>query len=222
MNVFNRSYVAKALLGTVCVLGASLPGLSIADESSPWSIKAYMFALDANENFGVDRNTGDRVEAGGDTTVGVGWAVEYRLNDLIGIEAAAAYAKTPDIDYESNGSSTEIGEGPAISPIQLAVNFHLLTTEKWDLYAGPRIAFVSFGDFDLNVDGQRINYNVDDEFGWGATVGASYQVGNGPISLIAELSYLDVEMNVTESGSATTETLDFNPTFGNFGVRVQF
>jgi hypothetical protein len=107
-------------------------------------------------------------------------------------------------------------------PLQFAVNFHVLTTEKWDLYARPRVAFVSFGDFDLNVDGQRVDYNVDDEFGWGATAGVSYQVGNGPISLVAELSYLDVEMNVKEVGSTTTESLAFNPTIGNLGIRVQF
>ncbi len=154
--------------------------------------------------------------------MGVGGAVEYRLNELIGLEAALAFAKTPDIDFDNNGSSTDIGEGPSITPLQFAVNFHVLTTDKWDLYAGPRVAFVSFGDFDLNVDGQRVNYNVDDEFGWGATAGVSYQVGNGPISLVAELSYLDVEMNVKEVSSTTTESLDFNPTIGNLGIRVQF
>lgn len=222
MKTASKRAVTVLMLGTSLTLMSTLSNVAFAEEQSPWSIKAYGVFGSANESFSVDQPGGNRIEAGGNGTLGIGGAVEYRLSDLIGLEAATSFSKTPDFDYEEPGTTTDIGEGPSMSSIQLAVNFHLLSTKKLDIYAGPRIAMIAFGDFKLDVNDQRVSYEVDNEFGWGATAGVSYQLGNGPLSLVAEITYLNVEMNVTDVAQNTTKTLDFNPTSSNLGIRYQF
>lgn len=222
MSIFNRDSITIAILGTSMIVVAAAPGIAYSQEKSPWSVKAYGVFGSANESFSADRADGGRAEAGGDGILGIGGAIEYRLSDLIGLELAGSFSKVPDIDFESNSTTTEVGEGPEYAPIQLGVNFHFMTSDKLDVYAGPRIAYAAFGDFDIDVDGQRLNYEVDDEFGVGALAGVSYRIGNGPVALTAEVSYYSVEMNVTETGSNTTESLDFDPVAANLGITYQF
>ena len=192
--------------------------LAIAqDELSPWTVKTHLAITGSQEVFEVEQSSSDSSNA----HLGFGAAVEYRLNQRLGFELGASGARTPDVEGTSNGQRFNYGDGPGFYPIWAGVNFHLLKNDRLDVYAGPRVAFVQFSDFELEVSGQQVEYTVDDDFAWGATIGVAYRLGGGNWALSAELTYLDVDMEVSEKGGAVTN-VGFNPTTLGLGLAYRF
>lgn len=218
---FNFSPIAYAL-AIVATSIALAPVSAAAQERSPWQVKGHAAIVGTDNTFSVGDSNGGRTEAGSNTQFGQGIAVEYRLNHLIGFELGASTAKTPDIEGSDNGNKFDFGDGPRFSPISLGVNFHLLDSNRFDVFVGPRIAFVKFGGFELESNGQRSSYEVDDEIAWGATAGMAYHFGNSGWSLIGELTYLNVDMDVTERGSGQTTTVSLDPITLGIGAAYRF
>jgi len=200
----------------------SLSTTAQAEEPSRWTVKTGIILVDASTPFSIDKPSGGQVYAGGNAEIGVSIAMEYRLSDLIGLELGAAYAKSPDIDDSTNENNDELGEGPSFLPLTFGANFYLMESEQFEVYVGPRVAFVQFGDFDLDIDGVSTAFDVDDEFAWGATAGMNYRFGDSRWSFVAEATYLDVDMTITEQGTAEVTTSEFDPLMFNLGVSYRF
>jgi outer membrane protein W len=218
-----RNHIPLVLMVILTIAAiSSFPRIAKAEEPSRWQIKTGVVLVDADEPFSVDRPSGGQVSAGGNAELGVALAVEYQWSELIGIEVGIAYAKSPDVDDNVNGNNDEIGEGPGFFPLSTGVNFHLASSENIDFYIGPRIAYVMFGDFDLDIDGQNTEFEVDDEFAWGATMGLNYRFGDSRWSLLAEATYLDVDMTISDEGVANPTTSSFDPLMVNLGLSYRF
>lgn len=200
----------------------SFPPVAQAEEASRWTVKAGIALVDTSKPFAIDKPSGGQVHAGGNAELGATIAVEYRMSRLIGLELATVYAKSPDVDDTTNGNNDEIGAGPSFFPIIAGANFHLMESDKLDVYVGPRVAFVKFGDFDLDIDGQQTTFEVEDDFAWGATAGINYQIGDGRWSLVAEATYLDIDMEITQQGSSTSVMNAFDPLIVNLGASYRF
>ena len=80
----------------------------------------------------------------------------------------------------------------------------------------------NFGDFELDVDGQRVGYTVDNEIAYGATAGVAYQFGSSNWSLNAELTYLSLDMQVSERGGGSSTQVSFDPVTFGIGVGYRF
>jgi len=193
-----------------------------ADDPSPWQVKTSLILIDTKDPFAIDKPSGGAVYAGGNAELGISLGVEYRLSDLVGLEVGMAYAKSPEVTDTANDNNDELGEGPSFLPILVGANFHIVDTGTFDLYVGPRIGYVNFGDFDLDVDGQQRFYDVSGEFAWGAMAGFAYGFGDSSWSLVAEATYLDVDMKITERGTSNTVTSQFDPLMVNLGVAYRF
>lgn len=218
-----RNYIPMTLMILMAFAAvSSFPATAKAEEASRWTLKAGFALVDTSAPFAIDKPSGGQVHAGGNAELGVNIAVEYRLSDRIGLELATVYAKSPDVDDTVNGNNDEIGEGPSFFPLVAGANIHLVNSDSVDVYVGPRIAFVQFGDFDLNIDGQNTAFDVDDEFAWGATAGINYQIGEGHWSLLAEVTYLDVDMEITQRGSNNSYESGFDPLVVNLGASYHF
>ena len=222
MKVQRITALTALLAATTCAGIATLPPAAQAAEASRWSVKTGIALVDTGSPFVLDKPSGGQVHAGGNAELGVSIAAEYRLTELIGLEVATVFAKSPDIDDTTDANNNEIGEGPSFVPVIAGVNFHLVDSAKIDMYVGPRVAFVQFGDFDLNIDGQNTAFDVDSEFAWGATAGINYRIGDGRWSLIAEATYLDVDMNITQQGESTSIVNRFDPLIVNLGASFRF
>lgn len=207
--------IAIATLFALCLSQAS-PAMAESD-SSRWTVKAHVAITGSQDVFEVNQGSSDSSNA----HLGFGSALEYRLAPRLGVELGASSSRTPDVKAVSNGQRFNFGDGPRFSSVWAGVNFHFVENERLDIYAGPRIAFARFGDFALDVNGQRVSYTVDDDFAWGAAIGLAYQLGSSNWALSAELTYLDVDMEVSESGGATT-VVGFNPTTLGLGLAYRF
>ena len=133
---FTLRSVAPTLALTVSAMTCGTTS-AIADDRSAWQVKTHAIVVGSDETFEVDQSTSDS----SNVHTGASLAVEYRVTNLIGLELGASTAKTPDIEGSRNGESFNYGDGPRFSPIWLGVNFHLLESNQWDIYAGPRVAF---------------------------------------------------------------------------------
>ena len=217
----NQIPIALLILFAMAAV-SSFPRIADAEEMRRWQVKTSAVLVDANDPFSVDKPSGGTVYAGGTAELGVALAVEYRWSNRIGVELGAAYAKSPDVDDTTNGNSEEIGEGPSFLPVVAGLNFHIVDSDSIDFYVGPRVAYVAFGDFDLDIDGQNASFEVDDEFAWGATAGFNYRFGDSRWSLVAEATYLNVDMNVSERGASNVTSTSFDPLMVNLGASYRF
>ncbi len=205
-----------------CAALASSPQIAQADDFSRWELKTSVVAVDAGKAYSMNQPFGGQIQADGDIEFGLGIAIEYRLNDLVSLELARVTETAMDIDYRANGNSTQIGEGVSFLPILAGANFHFIKTNQFDAYAGPRIAYVNFGGFTHDIDGQTVALDVDNEFGWGATAGLKYQFGDSAWSLLTEVTYVDVDMKATNLGTGESFVNGFNPLMVTVGLSHRF
>jgi outer membrane protein W len=94
-------------------------------------------------------------------------------------------------------------------------NFHFGGSEKVDLYAGPFLGLVVFGD--LVVEGERIGFR--DELAYGATLGMDFPFRSGKAAFSASARYMFAD---AESDEVEAQTLDLDPLVVMFGLGYRF
>lgn len=150
-------------------------------------------------------------------------AYERRFTDLFGLEFVVWNAKH-DLDGRFQGEywllDSDTGElietGPLqftetlgdvkMTPLTAGINFHLTRQSRFDLYVGPTIGYVSYGD--LGVGEEKLS--LDGDFTWGATVGVDLPFGAKGWMFTGALRYLDTEASPDELGPGD-ESLDVSP-----------
>ena len=208
-------------IATLATFGG-LASASHADDTPKWQLKSGLMIVDSSDPFSVDKPSGGKVHAGGNAEIGTMVALEYRLTKRIGLEIGTAYAETPEINDDANSNGDSIGEGPGFLPVYAGANFYIMDSQHLDVYVGPRLAFVNFGDFNLDIDGQDTKFEVDSEFAWGATAGIDYQFGKGRWSVTAEATYLNVDMEISNKTTGTVSSNEFDPLMVTLGATFRF
>jgi outer membrane protein W len=224
MNRIERHSLTLLRLAVLAAAVITLTVTSTAFAEEPlWNLRFRGAIVSSNEAFSVDNSAGGSTIAGGNAAPGIGVAAERRFTDRYGLELATLFAKVPDTEVtDSTGQDTEVDEGPSFAPISVSFNVHLTPERKVDIYVAPTVAFVMFGDFDLEVDGQTTKYETDDEVAWGASAGADIRLGER-WSFNVALSYLDTDMEVTEIGSdADPVVVSFDPLIVSAGATLRF
>lgn len=213
------------IIGFYIATLATLSGFasaSHADVTPKWQLKSGLMIVDSSDPFSVDKPSGGKAHAGGNAEIGTMVALEYRLTKRIGLEIGAAYAESPEINDDTNSNGDSIGEGPGFLPIYAGANFYIVDSQHLDVYVGPRLAFVSFGDFNLDIDGQDTKFEVDSELAWGATAGVDYRFGKGRWSVTAEATYLNVDMEISNKTIGTVSSNEFDPLMVTLGATFRF
>ena len=210
------------MLALACAAITSFPSISQAEEFSRWELKTSAVIVTADKNTAIDEPAGGQYQSDGDAQVGLGVAVEYHYTDLISFEVARVSATAMDIDYTAGDARTSQGEGIRFMPILAGANFHFLNSKNLDLFAGPRVAFVNFGGFSTEINGETVNFKVENETAWGAVAGAKYKFGDGTWALLAEMTYLDVDTEITRSDNLETFVDSYNPLMMTIGLTHRF
>jgi outer membrane protein W len=123
---------------------------------------------------------------------------------------------TDDVLEMTQVSETEkIGEID-FTPLFVGVNFHLTPARPLDVYLGPFLAWVTYGD--LEFDDESIS--IDDDFAIGAVAGVDVPFGRGRWCFSGALRYLGTE---ADPGSGPDDhPLDVNPWIVHAGVGYRF
>jgi len=187
---------------------------------------------------------------------------EYMVTDMIGIDTNLSYSKH-DIDSDTILNLTWTAEGTGnwnhpihetgsitMMPIAVGVNFHVMKKEKVDLYLGPFLGYVMYGDAKLDKYSETATITSDplvdpfpltesfsgslsekvkikNDFGFGAVVGIDVPFSNNWM-FTAALKYfktkasVDEEMPIPFSVENSSADIDINPWVIQIGVGYQF
>ncbi len=192
-----------------------------------------------------------KVEA--DSAIAFFFGYEYMVTDLIGVDANLSYGKH-DVDVKDDlcaffdvegvtGDADVLGKikgDITMMPITVGVNFHVMQKEKVDLYVGPFLGYVMYGDVKLNKITANVTLTPDDplldpytasytesisekikvksDFGFGAVVGMDVPFGNNWM-FNAALKYFGTKAKTDEVDSIE---IDINPWVVQIGVGYQF
>ena len=181
---------------------------------------------------GTTLETYTRLSVEADSAFGFCIDFERRFNDLFGLGFTVMRAEH-DVDAAGDGTVRIVDDGTGIvlvdqsesltmplgavdmTPILLGANFHFGGNEKVDLYAGPFIGLIDFGD--LTFEGERVGFK--DEFAYGATLGMDVPFGKGGAAFSASARYM---VAGAESDEVDSDTLDVDPLVVLVGVGYRF
>ncbi len=134
----------------------------------------------------MDESTEGVVTNEFDSTLGFQAGFEFGVTDLIGVEAGLS-----SVDYDISQRAVDQAEldWGDIDVLTLAVsaNFHVIQSEKIDLFLGPSIGYAFWGDL-KTVDSPQ-EFPADDEFVYGVNAGIDLPLGDGGWAIGGTLRY---------------------------------
>lgn len=145
---------------------------------------------------------------------GFGLGIERLINSRYGIELDAVFlgldgSRVVDIGTEWTMSNP----GVDLDALSLGLNFHLTPEKKVDVFVGPFVSNVSFGDGAFNAT----EPSFGDEFGLGAKLGADWYFGwESNWALSTAVRYLPLT-----AGDDGNE-FDVDPLVGTVGLGYRF
>lgn len=202
---------------------------------------------DAGEDAGrwVVRGFGARIEADGDTLrsgppidplppvvehsltledgSGVGLALEYRATRRLGVEALALAADL-DADFrlrsiDPPAPTTRVTRDVSSDLLGVGLNVHLTPGRRVDLYAGPLVALVRYGDLRAEAGDLVFSADFDDDTALGVTLGADVLLGSsGRWAATGTLRRLWSTTEVVDTGAE----LDVDPWIASAGIAYRW
>lgn len=167
---------------------------------------------------------------------------EYLATDLLGIEFGASYS-THDVNGDLTATTAFLFDGGTfpddlsdivttdlppgkigemtVLPLTFGVNFHFLRSDVFDLYAGPQIALVFYGDLKLEplpeeIQGDqpeefrvpRADLKTQDDFVLGGVAGFDWHPGGGRWGLGGSVQYIPTEATLADTAEGA---IGFDP-----------
>lgn len=124
---------------------------------------------------------------------GIAFAYEYKLSDLVGLEASIGYFQTKlRAQVWEQAVTKQIGhlvfdneKTVHTLPIALGVNFHLTNNGRVDFFLGPRLSYLSYGSYSAAINSNNKNgtgnldLDLKKEFMLGLTLGLDVPMSSG-------------------------------------------
>ena len=154
----------KSLASLLAAVGIALAATGVqAQDEYDWKVfisGAYVDPLSDSDVSGSEVNLSSEF--------GYEFGVEWRPVNRLGFELAYL-----DVTQDVEVDGTTFGEID-FNPMNLTVNFHVISRSAFNWYIGPTVSFVDWGD--LEVPGQG-TADVDSETTFGASTGLTIGLG---------------------------------------------
>ena len=134
----------------------------------------------------------------------------FQSDDLFGIEPALSWSNH-DVSLDPSGN----GE-LRMTPLVVGANFHVLRTDKVDLYVGPQLAYVLYGETEFDTAPDIKNKN---DLTFAAILGVDVPLGDGKWMFAAAAQFILTEAEQDTSGG---RSLDMDPVALEIGFGVRF
>ena len=208
------------LIMAIAVVG-SLSQKASAQEAHRWELKGGIVLADFDDPLVIGLQGDDRIFMPGGDGGGTQIALEYRASDLLGYELSLASIVLPDVERDVADGTEQLEDNPHYVPIVAGINLHLMSARNFDVYVGPRVAYVILDDIDVTLDGEVETFDIGNEYGWGIATGFSYRFGDR-WSFTADATYIDVDFDVTRQGTDDSVDLGLDPLTFVFGASYRF
>ncbi len=220
-----RFKLLSCLMLTLAVTALAAPAGAQDDK---WHLRFGGVWVEPDADFTGFDSDGNSVAVGADEAIGLGLAVERHFNRRLGLELGALFAE-PDIIVGTGfdgGPALDATEGVSLRSITLGLNVHLTPDKAVDLYAGPFLAHVEYGNlrFIAQDNSGRVDVGVSssDNFTVGAQIGADVAFGDSAWSLNLVGRYLDSSLDVVTGDERTVRQLDIDSLIFGVGVGFRF
>ena len=196
---------AVKLLGLALVVLAACAVPALAEEPSSIVRGGLQYVwVEGNTTYDFD---GIDVSVDSDPGFGFYLAYEYRMK-MMGLEVSAAYS-----GHDGTGSTSDlskktkqaIGEFNMI-PVSLALNFHVFGRSWVDMYLGPVVGYYFMSD------------ELDNAFGYGAQIGADWNLSDKGLALNTALKYMFVSADLKNLNT----DYDVDPLSAQVGLAYRF
>jgi len=158
-----------------------------------------------------------------DTKAGAGLRLEYRFAPALGIEFGLLGASSFDVKVGDLGNGVGVATGVnSFAPLTLGLNYHFPAGDSFDLFAGPFLASVRYGDVSVQtgIGGVVTTETVDTDTGWGVILGVDLPLGSGNWLLQSNLRYIDTNMKGATSDGGFDS--NFDPLIFSIGFGYRF
>ena len=188
-----------------------------------WQLEADLAVVEPSGNaVAVDASPAG-VDVDFDAKVGAGLRLEYQFTKVLALELGALGASGFDVSV--GGADNVAGVASRIdgfAPVTLGLNLHLDTGNRIDLYAGPFLAAIRYGDVTVETAPGSLTTreSSDTSFGWGAIAGIDVPIGSGGWSLQANVRYIRTAIDLSSDDGAVES--DFDPTILSIGFGYRF
>jgi outer membrane protein W len=215
--------VARSICIAILAMFANLAPAYSQDFDPTWRLHVDFAVVDPSGNFVVADVDGAGVQVGFDTVVGAGLRGEYQFSELLGVELGALGAGSAGVKTGVFGDliGTAVGVS-SFGSFTVGLNFHLAPNSSLDLYAGPFLAVVNYGNVDVQagLGGVTTGESVDSDVSWGAIAGLDVPIGGRGWSFQTSLRYIDTKM--TSGSDSLSFNSDFDPVVFSLGIGYRF
>ncbi len=210
------------------ILALTAPLATAGADDDKWRLRFGGVWVEPDPDFAEVDESGNRVEVGAGDAIGFGLAFERRFGRRLGVELGAMQAE-PDILIGtgfSGGPHIDTTQGVDFRAITLALNVHLTPGKAVDLYAGPLLAHVEYGNLRLifqdAAETVEVEVSSSDHFTFGAQLGADVPFGDSAWSLNLVGRYLDSSLDVATGEQRVVQQLDVGSLIVGVGVGFRF
>ena len=223
------------LIGLACLTALSTASPTSAADGQ-WHLRAHAAWVSPELSWQMSPAPGDLVRVDADSAWGLGISGEYRASDLLGVELGILRS-SPDVNIQVDDAVLDVtvraSDGLTMTPVSLGLNFHLTPTRRFDLYLGPYLAYVLYGDLEWRVNetivvggvpvefDQSLRMSIANDLAYGAVAGADIPLGPEGWYFSGTLKYLATELDSTDP-EGDSETLSLDPFIVAVGFRYSF
>jgi outer membrane protein W len=221
----SRVFTAVSVLPMVLLLSWTAP--ATAGEKGDWQLRFGFVSSDADAGRAEVSATGESFNIITSSGAGFGASLEYRFSGRLGVDLGV-FSAAPDIGTSisigpGKESLVNISTGVTITPVTVGLNVHLIPDGLVDVYVGPLVGYVMYNDFTLSAGpGIRETFRSENDFAWGAGLGADLRFGKSRWSLTAALKYLDSTFEARPESGGSAGAADFKSTSFSFGAGYRF
>jgi len=221
MKILRNPIPKLVFLTMVLAVVGSLSQKAGAQETHRWELKGGVVLADLDDPLVIGTQGGEAIFMPGGDGGGMQMALEYRASELLGYEISLAAIVLPDVERDDTDGTERLKDNPQYVPIVAGINLHLMNTENFDVYVGPRLAYVYMDDIDVTLDGEAETFGVSNDYGWGVATGFSYRFGDR-WSFTADATYIDVDLDVTRRSTDDSIELGLDPLTFVVGASYRF
>lgn len=185
-----------------------------------WTVRAYGVLMEPSDDSLYDQE------------VGFGLGLAYRLSERFEVEVTAtdlelesSFGLDLNIPFEGTRASSSV----ALTPVLARLNVHLTPQGPVDVYFGPVVGLMNYGDVknEVRIAGDReiffTRVETDEEIAWGGHVGLDVRLGAGSSFLTVGATYLDSVVTLVPLGDrGFTQDVEIDPFLVQVGYTYRF
>ena len=224
-----------SVFGLTCLVAGSIALPAVA-ESGQWHLRAQAVWVYPDLDWRMSPEPGDLITVDADDSWGLGISGEYQVSELLGVELGIMRT-SPDIrivsEERNHGLSVSATDGLTTTPLSIGLNFHVTSARHFDLYLGPFLAYVLYGDLEWRVNetvvvggvpivlDETLRTSVSNDLAYGAVAGIDIPLGPDGWCFSGAIKYLATELDATDP-EGDSENLSLDPLMVLVGVRYSF